>query len=321
MSSPALDQDAVALPERRSNRPVTAMHRLEYALVLGLVGLFRLIGLDAASALAGGVLGAVGPRLRSISRRAEDNLRAAFPDWTDAQVRETTRRVWTNLGRVGAEFAHLEKFRPFEDGGRVTVTGAERLRALAAGDRPAILVSGHFANWEIMSIVFHHAGLSYGVVYRAANNPLVDELIINKRGAVMSRHQIPKGKRGGRALIENLKAGRSLAMLVDQKLNDGIAAPFMGREAMTAPAAARLALKFSLPIIPVSIERTRGARFHVRVHEPLVFTPGSDPGADVYAVTKAVNEKLEEFIRARPGEWLWLHRRWPKEKPPAAPTG
>ena len=324
MSSPALenanletaapDQNGVALPERRSNRPITLMHRLEYGLVLGLVGFFRLVGLDAASTIAGGFMGAVGPRLRSLSKRAEDNLRAAFPDWTDAQIRAATKQVWTNLGRIGAEFAHLEKFRPFAEGGRVTVIGAERLHAVAAGDKPVILVSGHFANWEIMSIVFHHAGLSYGVVYRAANNPLVDELIINKRGAVMSRRQIPKGKRGGRALMENLKAGRSLAMLVDQKLNDGLSVPFMGREAMTAPAAARLALKFSLPIIPVSIERKGGARFHVTVHEPLDFAPGGDTGEDVYALTKAINEKLEDFIRARPGEWLWLHRRWPKEK-------
>ncbi len=320
MSTPALDQDTVALPERRSNRPVTLTHRLEYALVLSLVGLFRLIGLDAASALAGGFMGAVGPRLRPLSRRAEDNLRAAFPDWSDAQIRDATRQVWTNLGRVGAEFAHLEKFRPFEDGGRVSVDGAQTLRAVNAGNRPAIFVSGHFANWEIMSIVFHRAGLRYGVVYRAANNPLVDELIINKRGAVMSRWQIPKGKRGGRALMETLKAGRSLAMLVDQKLNDGIAVPFMGREAMTAPAAARLALKFRLPIIPVSIERTGGARFHVRVHDPLNFTPSGDTGADVYELTRAINEKLEALIRERPGEWLWLHRRWPKDAPPTPPA-
>lgn len=312
MSNPALENTDIALPERRSNRPVTLMHRFEYALVVGLFGLFRLIGLNAASALAGGFMGAIGPLLRSISKRAENNLRAAFPEWSETQIKQTTKEVWTNLGRVGAEFAHLEKFQPFVDGGRVKVTGAERLRAIANGDTPAILVSGHFANWEIMSIVFHHAGLSYGVVYRAANNPLVDEQIIKKRGDVMSRYQIPKGKRGGRALIETLKANRSLAMLVDQKLNDGISVPFMGRDAMTPPAAARLALKFDLPVIPVSIERKNGAQFHVTTHEPIAFEPSGDTGADTYALTKAINEKLEEFIRARPGEWLWLHRRWPK---------
>lgn len=310
----ALDETEVALPERRSNRPITVLHRVEYALAVFLFAFFRLIGVDAASALAGGFMGALGPRLRSVSRRAEDNLAKAFPDWTEEQIKQTTKEIWTNLGRTAAEFAHLDKFRPFEDGGRVAVTGEARLRALIEGGEPAVLVSGHFANWEVIPRSLHASGLRYGFVYRAANNPLVDELIIKKRAAVMSRHQIPKGKRGGRALIETMKEGRSLAMLVDQKLNDGISVPFMGREAMTAPAAARLALKFGVPVIPVSIERTRGAHFHITVHKAIDFTPGGDSADDVHALTAAINAVLEDFIRARPGQWLWLHRRWPKDK-------
>lgn len=306
------EDPGVALPERRSDRPITFMHRVEHALVVGLFGFFRLVGLDAASAIAGGFMGAVGPLFRSVSKRAEDNLRMAFPDWPETKIKQTTKEIWTNLGRVGAEFAHLEKFHPFEANGRVTVTGEERLRDIINGDTPAILVSGHFANWEMMPLTFHKAKLNYSFVYRAANNPLVDELIIQKRGRVMTHYQIPKGKRGGRALLETLKAGRSLAMLVDQKLNDGLSVPFMGRNAMTAPAAARLALKFNLPVIPVSIERTGGAHFNITMHEALAFDPSGDTSADIYSFTKAINEKLEEFICARPGEWLWLHRRWPK---------
>ena len=314
MSDAALDETEIALPERRSNRPVTVLHRIEYGLAVFLFAVFRLIGVDAASALAGGFMGAIGPRLTRLSRRAEDNLAKAFPAWTQDRIKRTTREVWVNLGRTAAEFAHLDAFRPFEGGGRVTVTGEARLRAIAESGKPVIFVSGHFANWEIMSIMLSRAGLRYGFIYRAANNPLVDELIIKKRAAVMSRWQIPKGKRGGRALIEALKEGRSLAMLVDQKLNDGIAAPFMGREAMTAPAAARLSLKFGAPIIPVSIERMGGAHFHATAHEPIDFTPSADGAHDVYALTAAINEVLEAFIRARPGQWLWLHRRWPKDK-------
>lgn len=298
-----------ALPARRANRPVTLAHRLEYAAALALVGFFRLIGLDAASALAGGFCRHVGPLIRPLSRRAEDNLRTVFPDWSERQVRETAAGVWDNLGRTAAEFAHLGGLRP---GARVEVVGAERLAAIAAGEGPVIFVSGHFANWEAMSIAFHDAGVDYGVVYRAANNPLVDELIINARAKVMSRRQIPKGKRGARALVETLSAGRSLAMLVDQKLNDGIEAPFMGRPAMTAPTPARLSLKFSVPVMPVSIERLKGAHFRIVAHPPLAFAPSGDTEADVLALTTRINEALERDIRARPAQWLWLHRRWPK---------
>ena len=138
-------------------------------------------------------------------------------------------------------------------------------------------------------------------------------MIIKLRGAVMSRRQIPKGKRGARDLIETLKDGRSLAMLVDQKLNDGISAPFLGKEAMTAPTPARLSLKFDAPILPVSVERLGGAHFRVAIRPQIEFTPTGDTADDVLGLTTRINEVIEQDVRERPGEWLWLHRRWPKE--------
>lgn len=308
-----IDEASIELPERRSNRPVTLVHRIEYGAVVFLFGFFRLIGIDASSALSGKFMRYVGPLLRSVSRRAEDNLAMIFPDWPDEKIKSTTKDVWENLGRTAAEFAHLEKFRPFEPGGRVDVEGVAHLRAIAEGNTPAIFVSGHFANWEVGSIVMMRAGLRYGIVYRAANNPLVDEMIIKKRGEVMSRYQIPKNKRSSRALIECLKSGRSLAMLTDQKLNDGIEVAFMEHRAMTAPAPARLALKFKAPVIPISIERLKGARFRVTVNEPIAFEPSGDLSPDITALTNKINAAIEKDIRARPSQWLWLHRRWPKQ--------
>ncbi|MCK5744944.1 MAG: lysophospholipid acyltransferase family protein, partial [Oricola sp.] len=146
-----------------------------------------------------------------------------------------------------------------------------------------------------------------------ANNPLTDEYIIKHRGRVMSRRQVPKGKRGGRALVDALKEGRSLAMLVDQKLNSGISVPFMGLPAMTAPAAARLSLKYGAPLIQISLVRLQGAHLRFTVHDPLDFAPTGDAGADTEALTIRINEALEADIRAHPGQWLWFHRRWPKE--------
>ncbi|GAB4525339.1 MAG: lysophospholipid acyltransferase family protein [Amphiplicatus sp.] len=305
--------DEPPLPAPRSNRPATAGHRIEYAAARVLFFLFRLLGVDRASALAGGFTRLVGPRLRRISARGEENLRRAFPDWSEAQMRRTIAGVWENLGRTAAEFAHLDKFDPFAPDSRVDIVGAERLRAVAHGAGPAIFISGHFANWEVMSVALKAAGVDYAVVYRAANNPLVDALIIKTRARVMSRRQIPKGKRGARALVEALSAGKSLAMLVDQKLNDGIAVPFMGRPAMTTPAPARLALKFGAPVIPLGIERLAGARFRLTVYDPIAYGSTGDLAEDVRALTILINEALEARIRARPEQWLWLHRRWPKD--------
>ncbi|MBB5519104.1 lysophospholipid acyltransferase family protein [Amphiplicatus metriothermophilus] len=314
MTRSSLDvAEETPLPAPRSNRPATIGHRIEYAATRFLFFLFGLIGVDRASALAGGFTRFVGPKLRRISARGEENLRRAFPDWSENAVRRAVAGVWENLGRTAAEFAHLDRFDPFAPDSRVEIVGAERLRAVAAGAGPAIFVSGHFANWEVMSVALKAAGVDYAVVYRAANNPLVDALIIETRARVMSRHQIPKGKRGARALVEALRAGRSLAMLVDQKLNDGIAVPFMGRPAMTTPAPARLALKFGAPVIPMGIERLAGARFRLTVYDPIAHAPTGDLAEDVRSLTILINEALEARIRARPEQWLWLHRRWPKD--------
>ncbi len=305
--------EEITLPAPRSNRPVTLAHRGEYALALAVGGFFRVVGVDAASAIAGGFLRAIGPLIGPIHRRGLVNLRIAFPNWTDAEIAATLRNVWENLGRTAAEFSHLDCFSP-DSGFRVQVEGREKFAAVIASGKPAIFVSGHFANWEVMSIVMQAVGLDYGVIYRAANNPLVDGLIIRTRAKVMSRRQIPKGKRGGRDMIEALRSGASLAMLVDQKLTSGgVPSLFFGRPAMTAPAPARLALKFDAPIIPLEIERTRGAHFRLTVNNPIAFEPTGDVNADTQALTDRINQELERMIRARPGQWLWLHRRWGKD--------
>ncbi|HNR75907.1 MAG TPA: lysophospholipid acyltransferase family protein [Parvularculaceae bacterium] len=309
------DIDEIPLPEPRSNRPVTLAHRIEFALALALGAVFRLIGVDAASAIAGGFTRLVGPMIGPIQHRGRINLGIAFPSLSDAEAAAILRRTWENLGRTTAEFAHLEKFDPDLENARVEIIGRERLEKIAQGDAPAIFVSGHFGNWEVMSIALHAIGVDYGVIYRAANNPLIDGLIIKERARVMSRRQIPKGKRGGRDMIDALKSGASLAMLVDQKLNTGgVPSPFFGKPAMTAPAAARLALKYSAPVIPIEIERLKGARFRVTAHQPIEFAASGDVGADTQSLTDLINLEIEKIIRARPGQWLWLHRRWGKEE-------
>lgn len=310
-----IDDDDYPLPERRSNRPITFAHRIEFALVVVMLSFFRLLGIDRASALAGRASRFIGPKLRSLTRRGEDNLRRTFPDWSDEVIRETLKDVYENLGRTGAEYAHLDKLSNHGENPRIVCEGADRIMHIwdPGGPERAIFVTGHFANWEVTGINAREMKLKFGVIYRALNNPLVDELIIKKRAAVATRRQVPKGMAGARPLIDLLKDGYSVAILADQKLNTGgIPVPFMGRMAMTAPAAARLAVRFNLPVVPISNERLDGAYFKVTVNEPIAFAPTGDLVADVEALTIKINEFLERDIRARPGQWLWLHRRWPK---------
>jgi len=335
-----------ALPQRRANRPVTWMHRIEFAAAWGLLAFFRLIGVDASSWLAGKFMRFVGPRLRKLSRRGEDNLRRIYPDWNEIEIRSVMTDVWENLGRVGGEFAHLDRFKPTWDevemrdratkaavlndlsdeqarsfdryksagkNARVVLNASEDFLKSLALREPVIFATGHFANWEIMGVVCAYVDIPCAIIYRAANNPLIDEMIINMRGKSTPHWQIPKGPEGARAFIDALKEKYSLGLLVDQRFTNGIKVPFLGHDAMTAPAPARMALNYKLPVIPVTVRRTKGANFVMTAHDAVVIEETGDMLKDMTALTIRINKVLEREIHNDPGQWLWLHRKWGKE--------
>lgn len=283
----------------------TVGHRLEAAAVYAAYGLFRTLPLDAASALGGWIGRTVGPALPG-SRTADRNLANALPDLGPAERRRVVRAMWDNLGRVVAEYPHLARI----GAERVELVGGPTVTALRDDGVAGIMVSAHMANWEVLPVVSRHHGIDLALVYRAPNNPIVGRLLAALRG-VPGALQIPKGKEGARALLRVLTRGGHAGLLVDQKMNDGIPVRFFGRDAMTAPAAAELAIRLGIPLVPVRVERLGGARFRVSVQPPLVLPGTGDRAAAVRAAMGSINGILEAWIRERPAEWLWLHRRWP----------
>jgi Kdo2-lipid IVA lauroyltransferase/acyltransferase len=283
-------------------------HRLEAWGAALSFGAFEVLPLDAASALGGGVARRIGPFL-GVSKRARRNISRAFPELTETGIGRIVTGMWDNLGRVVAEYPHLRKIRVFEPGGRVETHGFEHVdRAVKAGRR-MIVFSGHIANWEIGMLAGVQYGISVAQIYRAANNPLMDRMIARFRG---DRGEfIPKGAIAARQAIAALRRGTHLGLLADQKMNDGIPVPFFARPAMTAPALAVLALRFDCDVLPLRVERLDGARFRVTVFPPLPLPRSGDPHADVAALMAQVNMTLEGWVRDRPEQWLWVHRRWP----------
>jgi KDO2-lipid IV(A) lauroyltransferase len=301
----ASDARVAAEPRRP---PARWDHRAEAAGAALFFAAMRALPMDLASALGGALGRALGPRL-GISRRARDNLHAAFPDLPPAEVERIVRGMWDNLGRVVAEYPHLPRLRVFVPGGRIATRGVEHLdRAIAAG-RSVILFGGHIGNWEIAALAAGQHGIDVAQIYRAANNPLVDAMIARFRGR--ASEFIPKGTVASRRALAALRRGAHLTLLVDQKLNDGIAVPFFGREAMTAPALALMALHFGCAVLPARVERLAGARFRLTIEPPLPLPDTGDRAADVMALMTAVNRTLERWIRERPEQWFWLHSRWP----------
>src|SRR5215469_11810610 len=295
--------DALPPPEPVPSR-IAWRYRIEAWLAALLIGALGLLPLDWASWL-GGVTGRlIGPRL-GITKRARINLRTALPGQTPAEIEAVVRGMWDNLGRVVYEYPHLKKIKVFA-GDRVEVRGLDNLKAALAAGRRVIMFSGHIGNWEIAALAGGQYGIDVAQIYRAANNPLVDEMLARLRGD--AGELIPKGAVASRRAVAALRRGGHLSLLADQKLNDGIAVPFFGRPAMTAPALAILALRFDCDVLPARVERLQGARFRLTVFPPLPLPRSGDRHADVAALTAQVNATLERWIRERPEQWFWLHR-------------
>jgi Kdo2-lipid IVA lauroyltransferase/acyltransferase len=288
-------------------KAVRPSHRLE-ALAAALA--FRAFGalpVDLASAVGGTLGRLIGPFL-GISRQARRNLRRALPGLSDREIERIVAGMWDNLGRVAAEYPHLREIRVFEPGGRVETHGFEHMDRAVATGRRMIIFSGHIANWEIGMLAAVQYGIEVAQIYRAANNPLVDRMITGFRGK--AGELIPKGAVAARRAVATLRHGAHLTMLADQKLNDGIPVPFFGRPAMTTSALASLALRFDCDVLPARVERLNGAHFRLTVFPALPLPRSGNSPEDVAALMAQVNAILESWIRDRPEEWFWVHRRW-----------
>lgn len=281
--------------------------RLEAFGFQALFGFLRLLGVQRASGLGGWLLRTLGP-LTGTQKTVMRNLRIAFSDMGEAERQALALAQWDQTGRTFAELAVMDHLTP--EGGRVEVVGMERLHALRDSGKPAVLISGHLANFEVMAAVIMASGVPCQVTYRAANNPYVDALIRQSRERYGIRLFAPKGD-GTRELMAGMKRGDSIALLVDQKYNQGPEVEFFGQPVNASPGAARLALKFDTVMLPLSVVRLPGVRFRVTAHEPIVVNQSEDKAADTLAGIQAANRFVEDRVREHPVDWFWVHKRWP----------
>jgi KDO2-lipid IV(A) lauroyltransferase len=298
------------MSQQTPSRAQDLVWRLE-ALAFGLfAGVMRRLPLDWVSDFGAWALGGLGP-LTSANRTAERNLRIAFPEAPDAEIARLLKAQWREVGRVFAEFPILDRI--VADGSRIEVVHAERLAAVAQGAGPVVFVSGHFSCFEIMAATIVQAGVPCQVTYRAANNPYFDRRVRENRARYGVQLFAPKGLEGARSMMRAFARGESAALMNDQKFNGGVAAPFFGVIAHTAPGPSTFALKFGIPLVPMSVQRTHKARFRVVVHEPMRLEDTGDRDRDVAEGVRRINAFVEDRVRERPDEWFWVHKRWPNE--------
>lgn len=285
------------------------MKRLRYLLEAALVALlfllFRVIGLRASSWLGGAIARSIGPQLR-VHKTAEENFAQALPEYNAQERARILRDMWDNLGRVAGEMPHIASLTGARFTQHVQVNGYDIIRHAAEHHKSYMLVSGHFGNWEVSLRSAAEYGHPLLAVYRHANNPYVDALI---RYCRRNSHAglVSKGRGAAKHIVKTIKEGGGIGLLADQKMNNGVAVELFGRDAMTAPEVAELALKYNIPLIPARVVRLRGTQFETRVYPPLDIA-----GKSPKEVLRMLHSLYESWIRETPAQWFWVHKRWPK---------
>lgn len=277
----------------------------------------RLLNPDVMSNFGGWLMQRVGPWLPE-HRLGRENLAAAFPEKAPAEIEQILRGVWNNLGRVGAEFAHIDRLWDWDVIRRKSdrILDSDEAERIAIGMRddgkPALVFAAHLANWELAAVGAHAFGVESTVLYRAPNIPAVSDAIIELRAGCMGT-LVPTSLRAPFQLAEALQRGSHVAMLVDQYSVQGVPVTFFGRRTRANALIARLARQVDCPIYGIRMVRYPGNRFQLRLTEPLDTPRDAEGRVDVERTMQLITDVVEGWVREHPEQWLWLHRRWRDE--------
>jgi Kdo2-lipid IVA lauroyltransferase/acyltransferase len=290
--------------------------RVAEAAMIGVVravfALARALGPDRSRDVGAALTRAVGPLLPQ-QRTALANVRAAFPEKSDAEVRAIVRGAWDNLGRTGAEYPHLAGLFDFDDrdpgAGRTEVVGIEHFLALRDDGKPGIIFAAHLANWEMPAICAARYGLAATAVFRPPNDQAVAHVVHEVRSQTMGG--LEAARQGAAFAMQGvLERGGHLGMLIDQHFTRGVVVDFLGRPALVNPILGKFARQYDCPVHGVRVVRLPGYRFKVELTPPLALPRDPDGQINVQGAMQAMTDVVAGWVREHPEQWLWMHRRW-----------
>tara|TARA_B100001121_G_scaffold292567_1_gene294325 strand:+ start:20 stop:667 length:648 start_codon:yes stop_codon:yes gene_type:complete len=214
--------------------------------------------------------------------------------------------MWNNYGRVFAEYMYMKDFRSGKFDHHFTVEGQEILEDIKKQNKQVVFISGHFGNFELMALHIEKSGINLAAIYRPLNNFLLNPIMEKIRKKHICRYQVKKGLGGMKKLISLKKKNFSTALMIDQRVSEGIKVDFFKQKAFTTTIPAQLIKKFDLSIIPVNIERIKGAKFKITIMKPIKFSENKS----IEDITCELNKVLEGMILKKPENWIWSHNRW-----------
>jgi len=283
----------------------TVKYFFQFIFISFLFIIFKILGLKNSSTLASLLFKNIGPFFRS-KKLIENNILKAFPNMNKDDLNQIANNMWGNYGRVLAEYIFLKNFRKTIPTRNLKIVGQGILDKIREKKKPVIFISGHFNNFELMAMHIEKSGIDLATIYRPLNNIFLNILMEKIRKKYICKNQIKKGFAGSRQLLSFFKNGYSIALMIDQRVSQGIKSNFFKYEAYTTTIPAQFVKKFNCKIVPIYIERIDNVNFKLTINNPIEYSNEYT----IKDITLDLNQRLEKMILKNPGQWIWSHNRW-----------
>ena len=279
---------------------------IQFILILFLFSLFKIIGINKSSKLSAQLFLLLGPFFRS-KKIFQKNIKKVFPEIKSDQENKIFKNMWHNYGKMFAEYMFIKDFRyskKFEE--NLIIENFSILEKIKKDKEPVIFISGHFNNFELMAMQIEKAGINLAAIYRPLNNIYLNPIMEEIRKKYICKKQIKKGISGTKQILKEYKNGASIALMIDQRVSEGILSKFFGQNALTTTIPAQFVKKFNTKVVPIYIERLNNDKFKITVHDIIEF----DNAHDIETITFKLNKILENMVLKNPAQWIWTHDRW-----------
>tara|TARA_B100000035_G_scaffold310901_1_gene319517 strand:- start:182 stop:1042 length:861 start_codon:yes stop_codon:yes gene_type:complete len=278
---------------------------LQFILIIFSFLIFKILGPKISSYASGKIFEIIGPYFRS-KKIIHSNIKKAFPKISFEDLNKLTNSMWNNYGRVFAEYVFIKDFRNGKLSSKIKIDGKEIIDEIKKSNQQVIFISGHLSNFELMAMYLDKSGISLSAIYRPLNNIFLNRIMEKIRKKYICKNQVKKGIGGLKELINLKKKNFSTALMIDQRVSEGIFSTLFNQKALTTTIPAQLVKKFNIPVIPIYIERIKDLEFKIIVHKPIQFSKD----ISTQSITDKLNLILQNMILKKPDQWIWSHNRW-----------
>tara|TARA_B100000780_G_scaffold262600_1_gene215870 strand:+ start:211 stop:1080 length:870 start_codon:yes stop_codon:yes gene_type:complete len=267
----------------------------------------KLIGINLSRIFFSFLFNKVGPLIKS-DRIINNNLEKFIGTHNEDDNNKIKFKMWSNYGKIFVEYLFLKKFK--KNNSHIKIKGENFLHKIRHNNKPVIFVSGHFANFELMSMELTKRNIKLATIYRPLNNFFINPFMEHVRRKYICKNQIKKGLAGVKSSIKYIQNNFSIALMIDQRVSEGKKIPFFGHMALTTTLPAQLASKYQLDIVPIYISRNENDNFEMEIFEPIQISNQEDSELNKLNLTIKLNKTMEQMVSKDPGQWIWTHDRW-----------